>query len=105
MFRGHSSGNSGRGRVKYKGEYFNAELHLDLKEVYATQKRTLTINGKNIRITIPAGVENGQQIKISGLGGKGTNAGPKGDLDITFRTENHTNFKLYKRNLLFTTCK
>ena len=102
MFGGNSSGNSGRRGVQYKGEDFNAELHLDLKEVYATQKRTLTINGKNIRITIPAGVENGQQIKISGLGGEGINAGPKGDLYITFTIENHTNFKLDKHNLYTT---
>ena len=102
MFGGNSSANSGRRSVQYKGEDFNAELHLDLKEVYATQKRTLTINGKNIRITIPAGVENGQQIKISGLGGEGINAGPKGDLYITFTIKNHTNFKLDKHNLYTT---
>lgn len=102
MFGGHSSGNAGRRSVQFKGEDFNAELHLNLKEVYATHKRTLTINGKNIRITIPAGVENGQQIKISGLGGEGTNAGPKGDLYITFSIENHTNFKLDKHNLYTT---
>jgi len=77
-------------------------LQLDLRDVYTTQKRTLTINGKNIRITIPAGVENGQQVKISGLGGEGANNGPKGDLYITFSIENHTNFKLEKHNLYAT---
>ncbi len=102
MFGGRSSGSGGRRSAQFKGQDFNAELHLDLKDVYTTHKRTLTINGKNIRITIPAGVENGQQIKISGLGGEGAGGGPKGDLYITFTIDNHTNFKLDKHNLYST---
>ncbi|MFV5702007.1 DnaJ C-terminal domain-containing protein [Flavobacterium sp. XS2P12] len=102
MFGGRTSGRQ-RGRsAQFKGQDFATELHLDLKDVYTTHKRTLTINGKSIRITIPAGVENGQQIKISGMGGEGSDGGPKGDLYITFTVENHTNFKLDKHNLYST---
>ena len=102
MFGGRQSGRQGGRSAQFKGQDFNAELHLDLKDVYTTHKRTLTINGKNIRITIPAGVENGQQIKINGMGGEGSGGGPKGDLYITFTVENHTNFKLDKHNLYST---
>ena len=102
MFGGRTSGGGGRRTAQYKGQDFNAELHLELKDVYTTHKRTLTINGKNIRITIPAGVENGQQIKISGMGAEGSGGGPKGDLYITFTIENHTKFKLNKHNLYAT---
>lgn len=102
MFGGRTTGRQ-RGRsAQFKGQDFTTELHLDLKDVYTTHKRTLNINGKNIRITIPAGVENGQQIKISGMGGEGSGGGPKGDLYITFTVENHTNFKLDKHNLYST---
>ena len=102
MFGGPASGGGGRGSAQFKGQDFNAELHLELKEVYTTHKRTLTINGKNIRITIPAGVENGQQIKISGMGGEVSGGGPKGNLYITFTVENHTKFKRDKNNLYAT---
>ena len=102
MFGGRTSGGGGRRTAQYKGQDFNAELHLELKDVYTTHKRTLTINSKNIRITIPAGVENGQQIKISGMGAEGSGEGPKGDLYITFTIENHTKFKLDKHNLYAT---
>jgi len=99
MFGGGSA-SGGRGRASaFKGQDFNAELHLDLNDVFTTHKRTLTINGKNIRLTIPAGVENGQIIKISGQGAEGANGGPKGDLYLTFNIENHTNFKVDKNNL------
>ncbi|HEX9151208.1 MAG TPA: J domain-containing protein [Flavobacterium sp.] len=102
MFGGRASGGGRRRSAQFKGQDFSTELHLDLKDVYTTHKRTLTINGKNIRITIPAGVENGQQIKINGLGGEGAGGGPKGDLYITFTVENHTHFKLDKHNLYAT---
>lgn len=80
-------------RATYRGQDFNAELHLDLMDVYNTHKHTLTIQGKNIRITIPAGVTNGQTIKIKNHGGKSPANGPKGDLYITFLINNDTAFK------------
>ena len=101
MFGGRSSQSRGR-QVKFRGQDYNAELQLDLKDVYATHKRTLTINNKNIRITIPAGVENGQVIKIKGHGGKGINGGPNGDLLIQFSIINHSKFKRDKDNLYVT---
>jgi curved DNA-binding protein len=96
--RTSSRGRTGGG-VKFRGQDLNAELHLNLRDVYKTDKRTLTINGKNIRLTIPAGVKNGQIIKIKGHGGEGINGGPKGDLNITFSIENNTKFKLDGDNL------
>jgi curved DNA-binding protein len=97
MFGG--GGRNRGGSVKFKGQDFNAELHLDLKDVYETHKRTLTVNGKNIRLTIPAGIKNGQVIKIKGYGGEGLNGGPKGDLILTFRITNNTKFKRDEDNL------
>ena len=101
IFGGRASGGRSR-QSAFKGQDFNAELQLDLKDVYETHKRTLTINGKNIRLTIPAGVENGQIIKISGHGSEGANGGPKGDLYITFSIVNNTKFKLDQSNLYST---
>lgn len=101
MFGGRAAGGRGQARQSKGGDY-NAELNLDLKDVYTTQKRELTINGKKIRLTIPAGVENGQVIKISGMGAEGHNGGPKGDLYLTFTIENKTKFKLEKQNLYST---
>ncbi|RNL87062.1 J domain-containing protein [Sinomicrobium pectinilyticum] len=92
MFGG-TAGRRSRRTTGFRGQDFNAELHLDLREVYTTHKRTLTVNGKNIRLTIPAGVENGQTIKIAGHGGDGINGGPKGDLYITFVINNSTAFR------------
>ncbi|MCF8464718.1 MAG: J domain-containing protein [Flavobacteriales bacterium] len=100
MFGGGPS--RGNRSVKFRGQDYNAELQLDLREVYITHKRTLTVNGKNIRLTIPAGVKDGQQIKIPGHGGEGINGGPKGDLVIRFAITNNTDFKRDGDNLYAT---
>lgn len=83
-----------RGTPKYKGQDFQAELQISLREAYTTHKRTITVNGKNLRITIPAGIANGQVIKLKGQGSPGVNGGPAGDLYITF---NITEDPMYKR--------
>jgi len=94
-----ASGGGFGGNVRFKGQDYNAQLQLNLKDVYQTHKRTLTVNGKNIRLTIPAGVEDGQVIKIKGHGGEGRNGGPKGDLYIQFQITNTTAFSRDKGDL------
>lgn len=98
MFGGGGFSNRGS-NVSYKGQDFNARLQLDLKDVYTSQKRVLNVNGKSIRLTIPAGVTNGQIIKIKGKGGPGKNGGPDGDLLIEFQIMNQTEFKRDGANL------
>jgi curved DNA-binding protein len=93
LFGGGSMGSSRSRQAKYRGEDFTAELQLELIDAYKPNKQTLTVNWKKIRITIPAGIENGQTIKIPGHGGKGINGGPDGDLYITFSIANHPRFK------------
>ena len=100
MFGG-SAGGRGR-QAKYRGEDYTTEIHLQLLEAYKTHKQTLTVNGRDIRITIPAGVENGQIIKIAGHGGAGTNGGPNGDLYSTFSVANQSSFKRLENNLFAT---
>ena len=101
MFGGASS-KQGQSTTRFRGQDYNTELQLDLQDVFSAHKRTLTINNKNIRITIPAGVENGQTIKIKGHGGKGINGGPNGDLYIQFTIRNHSKFKRDTNNLYAT---
>ncbi|CAI8753058.1 DnaJ C-terminal domain-containing protein [Chryseobacterium sp. IT-36CA2] len=88
MFGGSGGGfgRSSRGRAsgKFKGQDIKAELNLNLRDAATTHPQTFEINGKKVRITIPAGVYDGQQIKLKGHGNPGANEGPSGDLYITF---------------------
>ncbi|MEX6689158.1 J domain-containing protein [Danxiaibacter flavus] len=85
MFGGSGGSTSRRsGNIKFRGQDYNAEMHINLRDAAKTHQHTLTVNGKNIRITVPAGIANGQVIKLKGHGGPGVNGGPAGDLYITF---------------------
>lgn len=93
MFGKKAGAGGRRSNAKFRGQDLQAELRMTLAEAYHTHPRTITINGKNLRITIPAGVENGQVIKLKGHGGPGVNGGPNGDLYITFSIADSGHFR------------
>lgn len=97
MFGGKRGGN--RQQMGFKGQDYNAELHLKLRDIVKTHKQTITVNGKNLRITVPAGIADGQVIKLKGHGGPGANNGPAGDLYITFKIEEDAEFKRLNNDL------
>lgn len=99
-FFGSMFGKQGHAKTRgFKGQDVSVTLHLKLTDILTTQKQVFEVNGKKIRITIPAGVANGQTIKIAGHGGKGYNNGPNGDLYITFDITNNTTFEVDGSNL------
>ncbi len=57
---------------------------------------------KKIRVTIPAGIDSGQSIKIGGKGEPGVNGGPRGDLLIEVIVERHPIFQRQNYNLYST---
>jgi curved DNA-binding protein len=93
MFGQDAGPRGGRQRAQFRGQDYQAELNLNLREAYTTHKQTLTVDGKNIRITVPAGIENGQKIKLAGYGSPGVNGGPNGDLYITFVIADDSRYK------------
>ncbi|MCU4948985.1 molecular chaperone DnaJ [Bacillus cereus] len=48
---------------------------------------------KKINVKIPAGIDNGQQIRVSGKGEAGVNGGPAGDLYVIVHVKNHEFFE------------
>ena len=99
---GNQGGGNRRSQVKYRGQDIQGQVQIDIKEAASTHKKEFSVNGKNIRITVPAGIEDQQTIKISGFGGPGVNNGPNGDLFITFSIHNNTPFKRVGNDLYFT---
>nr|WP_231915357.1 J domain-containing protein [Lewinella sp. 4G2] len=74
----------GRRRTSFKGQDLEATLRVRMEDILKSEKQVLTVNGKQLRITIPAGVEDGQRIRLRGQGGPGPEGGTAGDLYITF---------------------
>ncbi|MEO6916962.1 MAG: J domain-containing protein [Chitinophagaceae bacterium] len=105
-FFGSLFGNQGRSSqsrdVKFKGQDYRAELRVPLREAFTTHQQTLTLNDKKVRITIPAGIADGQVIKLKGHGSAGVNGGPAGDLFITFVIDPDAVFKRVGDDLFIT---
>ncbi|MBQ8271009.1 MAG: J domain-containing protein [Bacteroidaceae bacterium] len=91
-------GNNRRARA----QDLQATLTIGLREASTTHKQTLTINGENIRITIPAGIADGQRIRLRGYGAPANN-GRRGDLYITISITPDSIFTRDGNNLRLTT--
>jgi molecular chaperone DnaJ len=54
---------------------------------------------RNLEIKIPAGVETGSRLRVSGEGEAGVNGGPSGDLYVIIHVKEHENFERQGANL------
>lgn len=91
----------GKRNNRKKPQDLHADLRISLREAATTHKHTFNINGENIRITLPAGIADGQQIRLRGRGAAGTD-GTRGDLYITINIEPDSIYERKGDNLLLT---
>jgi curved DNA-binding protein len=102
---GARAGRSGRGRAGFegfamRGTDHEAELELSLEEAAAGGRRQLSFgDGRSYDVRIPAGVRDGQRIRLAGEGGSGQAGGPSGDLFLRVRLRPHPRLRLDGRNL------
>lgn len=68
-----------------RGHDYEAELQLSLRDAVETHKQVLSVGEQSVRVTIPAGVTDGQRLRLRGYGGEAPQGGTRGDLYITFR--------------------
>lgn len=59
-------------------------------------------NRRKIQISIPAGIDNGQSVRIRGKGEPGTNGGPRGDLLVEVMVQRHPIFQRQDYNIYST---
>ena len=79
---GHGAFRGGKGS-RQRGGDIQATLQLTLHEAATTHRQQFSVNGETVSITVPAGIADGQKIRIKGKGKTGVN-GERGDLYITF---------------------
>ena len=91
-----------RGTKNNRGDDISATLTLSLREAAVTHQQTFTVGGEKIRITVPAGITDGQRIKLKGRGAASPDGTVRGDLYITFRIEPDSTFTLHGNDLYAT---
>jgi curved DNA-binding protein len=77
-----------------------AELELTVEEAYRGGKRRITLGDRSYTVTIPAGVVDGQRIRLSGEGGRGSGNGPSGDLYLIVKIKPDRNFRIQGRDVI-----
>lgn len=83
-----------------RGSDHEAVLELSLEEAAAGGKRRVSLgDGRGYDVNIPAGVRDGQRIRLAGEGGRGRRGGPSGDLFLRVRIKPHPHFRLQERDL------
>ena len=74
------------------------EIELPVEDAYAGTKRGFSISGpdgtRNVDVTIPAGVTDGQRIRLAGQGGQGYGGGPRGDLYLIVRLAPNATYRV-----------
>ena len=109
FFEGFFSGSRGRRRTagfdgfSTRGSDQEATLEVTLEEAAAGGTRRMSLaDGRSYEVKIPAGVRDGQLIRLSGEGGEGVGGGPAGDLLLRVRIKPHPRFKVRDRDLYVT---
>ena len=97
MFGG-AARNAGFGNGPRRGQDMVTSITLSFNDaVFGT---TTTVPGTDAKVRIPAGVSDGQRIRLKGKGRPGANGGPSGDLFVECRVVPHALFGREGNNLL-----
>jgi curved DNA-binding protein len=94
---GGGMGTAGGGGLS--GADQEAELALSLEEAYRGGRRTIGLGDREYDVTIPAGVVDGQRIRLAGQGGRARGNGQPGDLYLVVRIRPHSRYRLERRTV------
>ncbi len=92
LFGGHAAGPGGSGGPA-RGYDREARLELSLEDALGGGRRRLTLDHHEINVNFPAGVRDGQLIRLAGKGGAGRDGGPSGDLYLRIALKPHPHFR------------
>ncbi len=83
-----------------KGQDIAYTMNVSFIDAAQGAEKNVLINGKNINVKIPSGTEDGQTLRLKGLGSPSPNGGEAGDVLITMKVEAHQYFKAEGLNIL-----
>jgi len=103
LLGGLFGGRAGRGWGPIPGADQEATIELTVEEAYGGSRRSVTIEGggqsRTLEVTVPAGVTNGQRIRLAGQGGRGSEGASAGDLYLIVRIARHPRYRVERRDL------
>lgn len=99
LFGGGGQGGSpfgfgGGGRRPARGSDLASDTTLSLRQAVEGATLTLTVEGRRMTVRVPAGVREGQKLRLAGKGRPSPGGGSPGDLLLTIHIEPHPVFAL-----------
>jgi curved DNA-binding protein len=89
-----------RGPVPSSGSDARAVIEIDLRDAVVGAERDVRVDGRTLRVRIPAGVSDGAQIRLAGQGGPGVHGGPSGDLFLEVKLREHPHVRREGKDLV-----
>ena len=89
-----------RQRGPSRGADTEAELTIGLKDVLKGAQKQFRVNGEKVKLNIPAGIESGKRLKLSGKGHRSAQSGRKGDLYLKVNVEEPEGFERKGKNII-----
>lgn len=87
-------------KVAEKGENVETEINLNIEQAFYGAEKKISLRAvdgkmKTFAIKVPAGIRNGEKIRLIGQGKQGINGGKNGDLFIKINIENSKKYRLH----------
>jgi molecular chaperone DnaJ len=89
-------------RVPRPGRDRRSQLRLSFEEAVTGTTTEVRLGTRRIKVRVPAGLEDGQVIRLRGKGDPGQEGGPAGDLLVTVRAAGHRLFGRQGKDLTLT---
>ncbi|HEV7526824.1 MAG TPA: DnaJ C-terminal domain-containing protein [Acidimicrobiia bacterium] len=103
LLGGMFSGRARRRSSTFAGADQEAEVTLTVDEAFHGGRRSISLSGpsgaRTLDVDIPAGVTNGQRIRLKGQGGRGSGGGAPGDLYLLVRIAPDARYRVEGRDL------
>lgn len=90
---GFQQGHRVRSTRQPQGQDMEASINVTLKEVIEGADKTFRLNGEQVKVKIPAGIEDGKRLKLKGKGQAIAQGGAKGDLFLKVNIHTPTNIE------------
>lgn len=85
-----------------KGGTVRAKLSISLRQALNGATLTIKVGGSPIKVRIPAGIKDGQKVRVKGHGKPGLHGGPTGDLEVAVTVKPHPVYSREGNDLVVT---
>ena len=101
IFSQFTSGTQNNSRYSaHKGQNISYNMRVNFLDAARGIEKKVNLGGKEVNVKIPAGMQNGQTLRLKGMGNAGINGGENGDVLITVNVSEHAYFKNDKLDVL-----